>query len=85
MNLSGNSSNELMELRNTLNTISKGTVEIVDIQKYLPHENGWITEDRFRNIIYSLDTDKSYIFVGFSGSLQFPSLPAWHLPVRPHP
>ena len=23
--------------------------------------------------------------VGFSESLQFPSLPAWHLPVRPHP
>lgn len=77
MNLSGNSSNELMELRNTLNTISKGTVEIVDIQKYLPHENGWITEDRFRNIIYSLDTDKSYIFVGFSEYARFLSKEAF--------
>lgn len=77
MNLSGNSSNELMELRNTLNTVSKCTVEIVDIQKYLPHENGWITEDRFRNIIYSLDTDKSYIFVGFSEYARFLSREAF--------
>lgn len=66
MNLSSNSANELLDLKNTLNKVSEYPVEIVDIQKYLPHENGWINADRFRNIIYGLEKDKSYIVVGFS-------------------
>lgn len=71
MNLSINSVKELMELRNTLNEVSENHVEIIDIQNYLPHENGWITADRFRDIIYNLDKDKSYIVVGFSEYARF--------------
>lgn len=71
MNLSSNSANELLDLKNTLNKVSEYPVEIVDIQKYLPHENGWINADRFRNIIYGLEKDKSYIVVGFSEYARF--------------
>lgn len=71
MNLSSNSANELLDLKNTLNKVSEYPVEIVDIQKYLPHENGWINADRFINIIYGLEKDKSYIVVGFSEYARF--------------
>lgn len=77
INLSINSAKELMQLRNTLNTISEIPVEIVDIQNYLPHENGWITIDRFRDLIYNLDKDKSYIVVGFSEYARFLSKEAF--------
>lgn len=71
MNLSINSAKELMELKSALNEISEYPIEIVDFQNFLPHENGWITVDKFRNCIYSLDADKSYIVVGFSEYARF--------------
>ena len=71
MNLSINSVKELMELRNIINEVSTNSVEIIDIQSYLPHENGWITADRFRDIIYNLEKNKSYIVVGFSEYARF--------------
>lgn len=77
INLSTSSVNELMELRNTLNTVSEIPVEIIDIQNFLPHENGWITLDRFRDLIYNLDKDKSYIVVGFSEYARFLSREAF--------
>lgn len=71
MNLSSNSANELLELKNNLNSVNEYHVEIIDIQNYLPHENGWINIDRFRNIIYGLEKNKSYIVVGFSEYARF--------------
>lgn len=59
-------STALIKLQNSL----KG-VEIFDIKVLLPHEDAWITADKLRKAIYSLDKRKSFIIVGFSEYARF--------------
>lgn len=61
----------IMKLRSEIEKISGVSVEIIDIKNYLPHEDGWITIDNFRNHIYGLDFSRSYIIVGFSEYARF--------------
>lgn len=45
--------------------------EFFDIQNILPYEDAWITTDRLRKAIYSLDPAKNHIIVGFSEYSRF--------------
>jgi len=65
MKLSNGTSNYLMKLRTKVEALAKNCVEILDFQNFLLHDDGWITIDRFRKKVYALDSDKSYIIVGF--------------------
>lgn len=46
-------------------------VELFDIKDLLPHEDAWITTDRFLKAVRSLDMRKSYIIMGFSEYSRF--------------
>ncbi|MCD7817010.1 MAG: BREX-4 system phosphatase PglZ, partial [Bacteroides sp.] len=46
-------------------------IELFDIKDLLPHEDAWITVDRLRKAIYSLNAKKSFIVVGFSEYARF--------------
>ena len=59
-------SNALIKIRQQLKDI-----DLFDIKDLLPHEDAWITVDRFRNAIYSLGAEKSYIVIGFSEYARF--------------
>lgn len=61
----------IMRLRSEIEKMSGFSVEIIDIKDFLPHEDGWITVDNFRNHIYELDFSRSYIIVGFSEYARF--------------
>lgn len=63
--------NEIMKLRSEIEIINSCNVEIVDIKDFLPHEDGWVTVDNFRNHINDLEMNKSYIIVGFSEYARF--------------
>lgn len=58
-------SNSLIKLQQNLKA------EIFDIKDLLPHEDAWITADKLRKAIYSLDSKKSYIVIGFSEYARF--------------
>lgn len=63
--------NYIMKLRSEIENASKNKVEIVDIKDSLPHEDGWITVDKFQNCINKLEDDKNYIVIGFSEYIRF--------------
>lgn len=46
-------------------------VELFDIKELLPHEDAWITADKFRKEIFLLDKKRSYIIIGFSEYARF--------------
>ncbi len=46
-------------------------VEFFDINDQLPHEDGWITKDHFSKMIYGLESQKSFIVMGFSEYARF--------------
>lgn len=56
----------LMKLQQSISN-----TEFFDIQNILPYEDAWITTDRLRKAIYSLDPRKNYIIVGFSEYSRF--------------
>lgn len=63
--------NNLMKLRSEIENVSGKSVEIIDIRDFLPHEDGWVTIDNFRNQINKLEFNKNYIIVGFSEYARF--------------
>lgn len=71
MKYAEDTANNIMKLRSEIEKISTNTVEIVDIKDFLPHEDGWVTVDNFRNHINGLDNSKSYVIVGFSEYTRF--------------
>lgn len=71
MKYAKNTANMLMKLRAEIKAVSLNSIEIVDLKDFLPHEDGWITVDNFRNHITNLEFDKSYIIVGFSEYARF--------------
>lgn len=46
-------------------------IELFDVKKLLPHEDGWITADNLRKSIECLDPEKSFLVVGFSEYARF--------------
>lgn len=46
-------------------------VDIYDIKDLLSHEDAWITPDRLCNAVHNLETNKSFIVVGFSEYARF--------------
>lgn len=61
-----NTSDTLMQLKKQL-----AGVELFDIGKILPHEDGWITPQDLKSKLNSLDITKSYMVVGFSEYARF--------------
>lgn len=59
-------SDTLIQIQKLLND-----VEFFDINDLLPHEDGWITADYFRKMLYGLKPQKSFIVVGFSEYARF--------------
>lgn len=59
-------SDTLIQIKKFLNT-----VDFFDINDLLPHEDGWITTDSFRKVLYGLEPKKSFIVVGFSEYARF--------------
>lgn len=59
-------SESLIQLRHRLDG-----VEFFDIRNLLPHEDAWITTDRFVSALQELDCRKSYMVVGFSEYARF--------------
>lgn len=46
-------------------------LEVFDIKDILPHDDAWITVEKFINTIKKLDTYKSYAVIGFSEYARF--------------
>lgn len=64
--------NTIISIKNDIQTIGNSlSVEIIDIKDWLPFDDAWITKENFRERVYGLKNDKSYILMGFSEYARF--------------